>query len=214
MRTTRSDINSRPGRRVRTRLTRLLAFAVAGPVMAGSLAYAAGVEPVRRRVDDFLKGTAGFFKKAESTQKEFHLYPNPSGHGVLVMPLDDRGPRAAARNPSKFKGNSKESSSGSRKKSEADEREPKKVAAGSSVRYSEDSKANGDVKEESGGSGSHSGSDGEELSVKDGGSAYHDGSHDGSGESDDDRSGSDSGSGGGEHDHSGSGASGSSSEKD
>lgn len=185
MRSNRSDVDSRPGRRIRTRLTRVLAFAVAAPVMAGSLAYAAGVEPVRRRVDDFLKGTAGFFRKAESSRNEFHLSPNPSGQGVLVMPLDDRGPRAAARDAAKSNGNSKESSSSSKKKSEPDEREPKNASTGSSVADPEDSKAKDTGEEESG-----------------------------SGESDDDRSGSDSGSDGGDHDHSGSGHSDSASEKD
>jgi hypothetical protein len=87
--------DARRGRRVRTRVTRVLVLALAGPLMVGSIAYAAGVGPVRRRVDDFLKGTAGFFSKAESG-RDFHLSPNPSGQGVLVVPVDDRGPRAAS----------------------------------------------------------------------------------------------------------------------
>jgi hypothetical protein len=98
MKNRKNKLDARPGRLVRTRLTRVLVMAVAGPVMAGSLAYAAGVEPVRRRVDEFLKGTAGLLRTAESSTRDFHLSPNPSGQGVLVMPLGDRGPRAPAQN--------------------------------------------------------------------------------------------------------------------
>jgi hypothetical protein len=89
-------IDARRSRRVRTRVTRALALAVAGPLMAGSIAYAAGVGPVRRRVDDFLKGTARLLDQAESSTGEYHLSPNPVGRGVLVMPMDDRGPRPAS----------------------------------------------------------------------------------------------------------------------
>jgi hypothetical protein len=94
----RRNIDARRGRRVRTRLTRVLALAVAGPVIMGSLAYAAGVGSVRRRVDEFFKGTAQFLDKADSSTDNFHLSPNPVGRGVLVMPLGDRGPRPASGN--------------------------------------------------------------------------------------------------------------------
>lgn len=94
----RRDIDARRGRRVRTRLTRVFALAVAGPVIMGSLAYAAGVGPVRRGVNEFFKGTAQLLDKADSSTDSFHLSPNPVGRGVLVMPLDDRGPRLASAN--------------------------------------------------------------------------------------------------------------------
>jgi hypothetical protein len=85
--------HARRSRRVRSRLTRVLALAVAGPFIMGSLAYAAGVGPVRRHVNEFLKGTAKLFHKAESSTGDFHVSPNPVGRGVLVIPMDDRGPR-------------------------------------------------------------------------------------------------------------------------
>lgn len=104
--------NARRSRRVRTRFTRVLVLAVAGPVMAGSLAYAAGVDPVRHRVDEFLKGTAGFFRKADSAKGDFHVSPNPAGQGVLVMPVDDRGSRPSSEHENAPDlGNSKEKKS-------------------------------------------------------------------------------------------------------
>lgn len=104
-------VDARRSRRVRTRLTRVLALAVVAPLMAGSIAYAAGVEPVRRRVDEFLKGTARLLDEAESSKGDFHLSPNPVGGGVLVMPMDDRGPR-----PSSGKGRSHGSRNSKEKK--------------------------------------------------------------------------------------------------
>jgi hypothetical protein len=94
----RRNIDARRGRRVRTRLTRVLALAVAGPVIMGSLAYAAGVGSVRRRVDEFFKGTAQLLDKVDFSTDNFHLSPNPVGRGVLIMPVDDRGPRPASGN--------------------------------------------------------------------------------------------------------------------
>jgi hypothetical protein len=166
----KNKLDARRGRRVRTRLTRVLVMAVAGPVMAASLAYAAGVEPVRRRVDEFLKGTAGLLKTAESSTRDFHLSPNPSGQGVLVMPLGDRGPRPAPDHSMHGSGKKKEESAPSGKskeKSEAEGRDPKKKAADSSVADTEESKTKSDdSKATSSGedsdddrSGSNSGSD-------------------------------------------------------
>jgi hypothetical protein len=206
----KNTIDARPRRRVRTWLGRVLVLAVAGLVMAGSLAYAAGVEPVRRRVDEFLKGTAGLFKKAESSTKEFHLSPNPSGQGVLVMPLDDRGPRAAAGHSTRGSGNAKEESSPSgrtKDRCERDGRDAKKKAADSTVADSEESKTTSDdSKETSSGSASGDGSGdvSEESNVQGSEDSEHDDSDEGSGDSDDDRYGSNSGSDGSDDDRSGS----------
>lgn len=115
--------NARRSRRVRTRLTRVLVLAVAGPLMAGSLAYAAGVGPVRRPVDEFLKGTAGFFRKAESSKGDFHLSPNPAGQGVLIMPGNDHGPRPSSEHDNASGvGNSKD------KKSRSDSEDSKETS--------------------------------------------------------------------------------------
>jgi hypothetical protein len=96
MTTAKRIIDARRSRRVRTRLTRVFALAFLGPVMAGSLAYAAGLGPVRRSVDEFLRRTARLLDEAGSSRRDFHLSPNPIGRGVLVVPLDDRGPRPAS----------------------------------------------------------------------------------------------------------------------
>lgn len=206
----KNKLDARLGRRVRTRLIRVLVMAVAGTVMAGSLAYAAGVEPVRRRVDEFLKVTAGLFKTAESSTRDFHLSPNPSGQGVLVMPLGDRGPRPAADQSTHGSGNKKEESAPSGKseeKSEAEGRDLEKKAADSSVADSEesktksdDSKATSSGPDADGGSGDVS----EESHTQEADDPEHDGGHEGSGDSDNDPSGSNSGSDDWEDDHSGS----------
>jgi hypothetical protein len=219
MRNTNSAVDSRPGRRVRTRLTRLFALAVAGPLMAGSLAYAAGVEPVRRGVDEFLEGTAGFFRRAEASSKEFHLSPNPSGQGVLVMPLDDRGPRAARLNDRrKVSGNSKEKDShsdGSKASSDPQKVQTKEQSTNGTSVQSNGSKTKADEgKQTSAGLDSHAGSnDG------DGGGQSVDESEDGSDDDSDEGSagggsGSHSGSDGGDDDDSGSGDSDSDSDDD
>ncbi|HET6770204.1 MAG TPA: hypothetical protein VFH75_01020 [Actinomycetota bacterium] len=202
----KNKIDARLGRRIRTRLTRVLVMAVAGPVMAGSLAYAAGVEPVRRRVDEFLKGTAGLFRTAESSTRDFHISPNPSGQGVLVMPLGDRGPRPAAAHSTEASGNEKEeppSSGKSKEKSEADRRDAKKRAAASTVFDSGESKTKPDDSHEtsSGSDASVGSSDVTEESLT---QEANDSGHEGSGDFDDDRSGSNSGSDDSDDDRSGS----------
>jgi hypothetical protein len=199
------DIDPRPGRRGRIRLTRLLALAVVGPLMAGSLAYAAGVEPVRRRVDEFLKGTAGLFTEAESSMEDFHLSPNPAGQGVLVMPVDDRGPRAAPRPDLQQSGNQKERSSSSgdsKEDAHANQRDDEKHTTSSAV---EDAKEAGEKPQGSthispaSASGLDQDSEKDDDAAPDGdrdedeseeGESEGHGSSQGSGESDDDHSGS------------------------
>lgn len=139
--------NARRSRRVRTRLSRVLVLAVAGPVMAGSLAYAAGVGPVRRPVDEFLKGTARFFRKAESSKGDFHLSPNPAGQGVLIMPGNDRGPKPSSEHDNASgAGNSKEKKS--RSDSE-DSKETSRAEAADSMNDTSDSGSEGSEKDDS-----------------------------------------------------------------
>ena len=224
----RRNIDARRGRRVRTRLTRMLALAVAGPVIMGSLAYAAGVGPVRRRVDEFFKGTAQLLDKADSSTDNFHLSPNPVGRGVLVMPLGDRGPRPASGNdieedPVKTK---KEKASSSTPKSKTKSEPTSKV--GNSVSSSGESK---EGKSETNPDGSKAADSDSALASNDGAEedSEHDsdgsdgdhsggdssGSHDDSGEDSHlGHSGSDSGSDGWGEDDSGSGSSGSDSDSD
>lgn len=206
----RRNIDARRGRRVRTRLTRVLALAVAGPVVMGSLAYAAGVGPVRRRVDEFFKGTAQLLDKADSSTDNFHLSPNPVGRGVLVMPLDDRGPRPASENnleedPVKTK-KEKASSSipGSKKKSEPTSK------VGNNVSSSGESK---EGKSETNPDGSKAADSDSALVSNHGpeGDSEHDSDGSDGDHSGDDSSGSDDDSG---EDDSGSGSSGSDSDSD
>ncbi|HEV2906645.1 MAG TPA: hypothetical protein VGZ50_04960 [Actinomycetota bacterium] len=222
----RRDIDARRGRRVRTRLTRVLALAVAGPVVMGSLAYAAGVGPVRRRVDEFFKGTAQLLHKADSSTDNFHLSPNPVGRGVLVMPVDDRGPRPAAGDnleedrvktkkekassspsrskkqsePTSTKGNNVSSSRGSKEGKSETNPDGSKAADSDSALASNDRPEEDSEHDSDGSKGDHSGDDSS-------------GSDDDSGE-EDSGSGSDSGSDGSGEDDSGSGSSGSDSDSD
>jgi uncharacterized membrane protein YgcG len=222
----RRDIDARRGRRVRTRLTRVLALAVAGPVVMGSLAYAAGVGPVRRRVDEFFKGTAQLLDKADSSTDNFHLSPNPVGRGVLVMPLDDRGPRPASENnfeedPVKTK-KEKASSSipGSKKKSEPTSKKGNNVSSSAESKEGKSETNPGGSKAADSDSALASNDGPEEDSEHDSDGSDSDHSGDDSSGSDDDSgeedsgSGSDSGSDGSGEDDSGSGFSGSDSDSD
>lgn len=208
-------IDARRSRRVRTRLTRVFALAVVGPVMAGSIAYAAGVGPVRRRVDGFLKGTVRLLDEAKSSRGDFHLSPNPVGRGVLVMPIDDRGPRPVSENAGKDSGRKKEEKSSPKahdpkeksapttapkpkdQKSDSGSREPNKETSTSpdDAKVSESGMGSGEVGEASGQGGSESDDDSDEGSGDSGGGSS--GSDSGSGDSDEDDSGSSGESGSG-----------------
>ena len=210
----------RRSRRVRSRLTRALALAVVGPLITGSLAYAAGVGPVRRRVDEFLKGTARLFDKAGSSTGEFHLSPNPAGQGVLVMPVDDRGPRPGSENAGQDSGKKKE------EKSSPKAHDPKEKSAPTTAAKSKEQKADSGSRQPNkpksetspndanvSDSGTGSGEVGE--ASEQGWSESDDDSGAGSGDSGGGSSGSDSGSGDSDEDNSASsGESGSGSEDD